>query len=74
MKQKQNKQEIRYHHLSGIGGWKKNGKKKKELTLLYQPSLREDPAHSQSGLASFFGQGEWMSARKLAKNSPLVLQ
>lgn len=46
---------------------KKDGKKKKELALLYQPGLREEPAHSQSGPASCLGQGEWMSARKVAK-------
>lgn len=53
---------------------KEMGKRKKKLTLLYQPGLREEAAHSLSGPENCLGQGEWMSARKVGENSPLVLQ
>lgn len=46
---KQNKQEIHYVSLSRIGGWKKrDGKKKKELTLLYHSQVLERKQHSPS--------------------------
>lgn len=41
---------------------------------LPQPGLREEAAQSQSGPESCLGQGEWMPARKVVENSPLVLQ
>lgn len=71
---KLNKQEIHYLHLSGQEEGKRDGKRKKASVLLYQPGLREEPAHCQSGPETCHGQAEWMSARKVGENSPLVLQ
>lgn len=71
----QNKQEIHYLHLSGMGGgkegWEK--KRKKALALLYQPDPGEESAYSDWPRDCPRWAGS-MSARRAAGHSPLILQ